>query len=62
MRLHGADRVMERRVWDHEQFKIAKSRDLGPTDLGGISLRTSNLEDDPGFEETVTGITGELEG
>jgi hypothetical protein len=61
MRLHGADRVMERRVWDHEQFRFAKSRDLGPTGLGAIALRSSNLEGDPGFEETVTGITEELE-
>lgn len=62
MRLHGADRVMERKVWEHEQFRIAKSRNLGPTGLGEITLRTSNLEGDPGFEETVTGIKGELEG
>jgi uncharacterized protein (DUF362 family) len=61
MRLHGADRVMERRVWDHEQFKIAKNRDLGPTGLGGIALRTANLEGDPGFQETVSSIEGELE-
>ena len=62
MRLHGVDRVVERPVWEHEQFKVAKSRDLGPSGLEGIALRTSNLAGDPGFEETVTGIERELEG
>ena len=62
MRLHGVDRVMERTVWEHEQFKIAKNRELGPSGLEGIALRTSNLAGDPGFEETVTGILNELEG
>jgi uncharacterized protein (DUF362 family) len=62
MRLHGADKVMERPVWGHEQFKIAKSRGLGPSGLGGISLRTSDLEGDAGFEDTVSGIRNELEG
>jgi uncharacterized protein (DUF362 family) len=62
MRLHLVDRVMERTVWDHEQFKFARSRDLGPHGLEGIALRTSNLAGDPGFEETVTGIEIELEG
>ena len=61
MRLHGADKVIERTVWEHEQFKVAKSRGLGPTGLEGISLRTSNLEDDAGFEDTVSGIRSELE-
>jgi len=62
MRLHGVDRVRERTVWEHEQFKIAKNRELGPTGLEGIALRTSNLADDPGYEETITGILNELEG
>jgi len=61
MRLHGVDRVMERTVWEHEQFKVAKSRGLGPAGLEGIALRTSNLAGDPGFEDTVTGIESELE-
>jgi uncharacterized protein (DUF362 family) len=62
MRLHGADRVMERKVWEHEQFRFTKSRNLGPTGLEGIILKTSNLEGDPGFEDTVSGIRSELEG
>ena len=62
MRLHGVDRVLERPVWEHEQLKVAISRDLGPSGLEGIALRTSNLAGDPGFEETVTGIERELEG
>jgi uncharacterized protein (DUF362 family) len=62
MRLHLVDRVMERTVWDHEQFIFAKRRDLGPQGLKGIALRTSNLAGEPGFEETVTGIEIELEG
>ena len=62
MRLHGVDRVLERPVWEHEQFKVAISRDLGPSGLEGIALRTSNLAGDPGFEETVKGIERELEG
>jgi len=61
MRLHGVDRVMERTVWKHEQFKIAKSRGLRPSGLEGIALRTSNLVGDPGFEDTVSGIESELE-
>ena len=61
MRLHGVDRVMERPVWDHEQFKIAKSLGLWPMGLEGITLRTSNLAGDPGFEDTVSGIVNELE-
>ncbi len=61
MRLHGVDRVMERTVWEHEQFKVAKSRGLGPAGLEGIALRTSNLASDPGFEDTVSGIESELE-
>ena len=62
MRLYGVDRIMERSVWDHEQFKVAKSRGLRPSGLEGIALRTSNLADDPGFEDTVSGIVSELEG
>ena len=62
MRIHGVDRVMERSVWDHEQFKIAKSLGLEPTGLGGIALRIANLAGDPGFEDTVSGIESELEG
>jgi len=62
MRLHGVDRVIERTVWEHEQFKIAKNRELGPSGLEGITLRTSNLAGDPGFETTITGILNELEG
>jgi uncharacterized protein (DUF362 family) len=61
MRLHLVDRVMERPVWDHEQFKFARSRDLGPQGLEGIALRASNLAGDPRFEEIVTGIEIELE-
>jgi uncharacterized protein (DUF362 family) len=61
MRLHGVDRIMERTVWEHEQFKVAKSRGLGPSGLEGIALRTSNLAGDPGFEGTVSGIESELE-
>jgi len=55
------DRVMERTVWEHEQFKVAKSRGLGPAGFEGIALRTSNLAGDPGFEDTVSGIESELE-
>jgi uncharacterized protein (DUF362 family) len=62
MRLYVVDRVMERTVWDHEQFKVARSRDLGPQGLEGIAMRTSNLAGDLGFEEIVTGIEIELEG
>jgi uncharacterized protein (DUF362 family) len=62
MRLHVVDRVMGRTVWEHEQFKFARSRDLGPSGYEGIALRTSNLADDPGFEDTVTGIEIELKG
>jgi len=62
MRLHVVDRVMGRTVWEHEQFKFARSRDLGPHGLEGIALRTSNLAEDPGFEDTVTGIEIELDG
>jgi uncharacterized protein (DUF362 family) len=62
MRLHGVDRVMERLVWAHEQFKVAKSLGLGPSGSAGIALRTSNLAGDPGFGDTVSGIEGELEG
>ncbi|MBQ03976.1 hypothetical protein CL673_04595 [Candidatus Bathyarchaeota archaeon] len=61
MRLNGADKVIERAVWEHEQFKIAKIRDLGPHGLEGISLRILDLEGDPGFEDTVSGIRDELE-
>jgi uncharacterized protein (DUF362 family) len=62
MRLHGADRVMERPVWDHDQFKVSKKLGLRPSGLEGIALRTSNLASDPSFEDTVSGIESELEG
>jgi uncharacterized protein (DUF362 family) len=62
MRLHGVERIMERPVWEHEQFQVAKSRGLSPSGLEGIALRTSNLAGDPGFEDTVSGIESELEG
>jgi uncharacterized protein (DUF362 family) len=61
MRLHTVDRVMERTVWEHEQFKFAKSRGLGPSGLKEIALRTSNLAGDPGFQEIVMGIEIELD-
>ena len=62
MRLHSVERVKERPVWEHEQFKVAKNRELGPSGLEGIALKTSNLAGDPGFEGVITGILNELEG
>ncbi len=61
MRYHGVDRVVERPVWKHEQFKYAEKRKLGKLGLDGLSLKISNLADDSKFNETVTGILNELE-
>jgi len=61
MRYHGVDRVVERSVWKHEQFKYAEKRKLGKLGLDGLSLKISNLADDSKFNETVTGILNELE-
>jgi uncharacterized protein (DUF362 family) len=62
MRLHGADRVSERPVLDHEQLKIGERLGLGSPRIGDIDLRTANPARDEDFDELVSAIEGELEG
>jgi uncharacterized protein (DUF362 family) len=62
MRHHGAERVSDRRVLRHEQFTIAEWLGFGSPRLRDIELRTSNVAGDPGFEEVVSVIEGELDG
>jgi uncharacterized protein (DUF362 family) len=62
MRYHGAERVSERQVLGHEQFTIAEWLGLGSPRLRDIELRTSNIAGDPGFDEVVSAIEGELDG
>jgi uncharacterized protein (DUF362 family) len=62
MKHHGADRVSDRQVLGHEQFTIAEWLGLGSPRLRDIELRTSNVAGDPGFDEVVSAIEGELAG
>jgi uncharacterized protein (DUF362 family) len=62
MRLHGADRVSDRPVLDHEQLKIGERLGLGSPKIGDIDLRTANPACDEGFDGLVSTIEGELEG
>jgi uncharacterized protein (DUF362 family) len=62
MKHHGAERVSDRRVLGHEQFTIAKWLGLGSPRIRDIELRTSNVVGDPGFDDVVSAIEGELVG
>jgi uncharacterized protein (DUF362 family) len=62
MKLHGAHRVSDRPVLDHEQLKIGERLGLGSPRIGDIDLRTANPACDGGFDELVSAIEGELEG
>ncbi|MGD2200196.1 MAG: DUF362 domain-containing protein [Candidatus Bathyarchaeota archaeon] len=60
MRLYGAERVSEKPVQAHEQFKIAANLGLGSPSLGDLVIRASNPAGDPGFPELIGGLEEEL--
>ena len=62
MKLHGVDGVSDRPVLGHEQFTIAEWLGLGSSRLRDMELRTSNVASDPGFDDVVSAIKGELAG
>ena len=62
MKLHGANRVSDRPVLEHEQLKIGERLGLGSPRIGDIDLRTANPARDEGFDDLVSAIEGELEG
>jgi uncharacterized protein (DUF362 family) len=62
MKLHGANRVSDRPVLEHEQFAFARGLGLGSPLLADIDLRTYDLVGDSGFESLVSGIAEELRG
>ena len=61
MRLHGADRVSEKPVHEHEQIKFSDELGLGSSRLQNIDVKTLNLIDDDRFDELISGIEKELE-
>ena len=62
MKHYGADGVSDRPVLGHEQFTIAEGLGLGSPRLKDMDLRTSNLAGDPGLDDVVSAIEGELDG
>lgn len=60
MKLHGANRVSDKPVLEHEQFAFARGLGLGSPLFADIDLRTSDLVGDKGFESLVSSIAEEL--
>jgi uncharacterized protein (DUF362 family) len=60
MKHYGADGVSDRPVLGHEQLTIAEGLGLGSPKLKDVELRTSNLAGDPGLDDVVSAIEGEL--
>jgi uncharacterized protein (DUF362 family) len=60
MRLYGAERVSQKSIREHEQFKIATELDLGSSKPENIIIRSSNLTEDPTFPDLIDGLKQEL--
>ena len=60
MKQHGANRVSDRPVLEHEQFVIGERLRLGSPKIEDIDLRTSDLAGDSSFEDLISVLHLEL--